>query len=765
MNRLSYIKYVLLVTLAIQGCAKSIERDNPLDGKTLPFVTTVPVPPSNPKSTSATAGGNITNNGGLDITSKGIIYSKAPNAPVQSAEKYEVGPGFSNFSIELNGLTPATTYYYKSYATNLLGTAYGNEMNFKTANDKPSITTNPPSASTSSSITIGGTIVGTIGGTIISSNGLPVTQKGVVVSTTNFVDTNSAKIFAPGQNIVRYDLTSSTTFSVNVPNLTEAQPYFIMAFAGNALGVKFGNIVPVTTAANKPTIETTQVTNNTGKSAISGGKIISNGGSPITAKGILWSTTKDAKIETTTTTSTSQGPGPAIFPATFTSDLTSLEPGKTYYVKAYARNAIDIAYGAEIEFKATPLNPEIAPASLVNSFSNSVQVRSSIIYDGGSPVLDFGFIYHTSPNPTLLTNGVTKVPYGDNTNGISRNINFSSSIENLQSGVPYYITSYLRTKETSVYGTPVLPFTPASTKPKVSTITASDVGFNSAKITGLVVDNGGATVTEKGVVVGESNNPTINGYGDFKFPDIILTDLKNISVTATNLKAGTTYFARAYARNSVDIGYGDAISFPTKDYKPVLEKVTKNSPTSNSIVVNGTIKESFGLQILEKGFIWSKLKTLDINSNNNTFKYPAGNGLSSFSYIIPNLEPGTLYYVKSYARSEAGTGQSDTISFTTLTSKASITTSPYYFSNSSSATLKAEITSDGGAKIIEAGFIVSTTRYAIPNSTNKFPVQNPSVGDISLNRNGLTKGTYWFRGYVLNENGIAEGSEYSFVIQ
>ena len=289
MNRFNYIKYFLIAILVIQGCAKSIERDNPLDGKTLPFVTTVQVTPSNTKSTSATATGNITNDGGLAISSKGIICSKAPNAPIQSADKYEAGPGFTNFTIELNGLTAATTYYYKSYATNLLGTAYGNEMTFKTANDKPSISTNPPSGFTSSSITIGGTIVGTIAGTIISSNGLPVTQKGVVVSSIPFVDTNSAKIFAPGQNIVMYDLTANTLFSVNVPKLTEAKTYYIMAFAGNALGVKFGNPVSVTTAANKPTIETIQVSNNTGYIAKSGGNIISNGGSPITAKGILWS--------------------------------------------------------------------------------------------------------------------------------------------------------------------------------------------------------------------------------------------------------------------------------------------------------------------------------------------------------------------------------------------------------------------------------------------------------------------------------------------
>jgi hypothetical protein len=745
MNRLNYIKYVLLVTLVIQGCAKSIERDNPLDGKTLPFITTVPA--SIPTSTSTTTGGNITNDGGLAISSKGIIYSKAPNAPILPANTYEAGPGFSNFSIELNGLTPATTYYYKSYATNLLGTAYGNEMFFKTANDKPSIVTNPATVNNFSNIIIGGTI--------LSSNGLPVTQKGVVVSTTSFIDTNSVNIFA--RSIVRYDSTTNTIFSVNVPNLKEATPYFIMAFARNAMGVKFGNTVNVTTAAKIPTIETTQVYDEASYTAKSGGQIISDGGSPITAKGILWSTTKDAKIETTTTF-TNAGIGNA----TFISILTNLVPGTIYFVKAYARNSIGVAYGTEREFKATPIKPVISPASFIAQYSSSVEVRSSIVYDGGSPVLDFGFVYHTATNPTL-TNG-KKVPYGTNTNGRSRDINFSSSIDNLQNGVKYFITSYVKTAETTVYGTPELTYTTLATSPKVSTLIASNIGYTNAKITGVVVNNGGATVTEKGVVIGESNNPTYNSYGNFTIPDLNLTDLVNISVNATNLKAATVYYARAYAKNSVNVGYGDPINFPTNDSKPVLGKITQSSPTSNSIVVNGIIEKTFELPITAKGFIWSRFNTLDINSYNNTGSQNLGIGSSSFSHTIPNLEPGTLYYVKSYATSASGTGYSDLSSFTTLSTTPSITTNSVASVNSSNATLRALITSDGGETITSAGFVVSTSRNQIANSTNQFTVQNPSIGDISLTRPGLARGTYYFRAFVVNKNGRVEGLEYSFVI-
>jgi hypothetical protein len=235
-------------------------------------------------------------------------------------------------------------------------------------------------------------------------------------------------------------------------------------------------------------------------------------------------------------------------------------------------------------------------------------------------------------------------------------------------------------------------------------------------------------------------------------------------VNATNLKAATVYYAIAYAKNSVNVGYGDPINFPTNDSKPVLGKITQSSPTSNSIVVNGIIEKTFELPITAKGFIWSRFNTLDINSYNNTGSQNLGIGSSSFSHTIPNLEPGTLYYVKSYATSASGTGYSDLSSFTTLSTTPSITTNSVASVNSSNATLRALITSDGGETITSAGFVVSTSRNQIANSTNQFTVQNPSIGDISLTRPGLSRGTYYFRAFVVNKNGRVEGLEYSFVI-
>jgi uncharacterized protein (TIGR02145 family) len=89
------------------------------------------------------------------------------------------------------------------------------------------------------------------------------------------------------------------------------------------------------------TVEVTGITNN---SAVSGGTIISDGGCDITEKGVCWNTTGNPVIETDQKTSNGEGSD------NFTSNITGLEPAKTYYLRAYATNDPGTSYGEEITF-------------------------------------------------------------------------------------------------------------------------------------------------------------------------------------------------------------------------------------------------------------------------------------------------------------------------------------------------------------------------------------------------------------------------------
>jgi uncharacterized protein (TIGR02145 family) len=81
---------------------------------------------------SATLGGDVTLGGGSTVTSRGVAYGLTSN-PTTSGTITTDGSGVGSFVSTLTGLTPSTTYYVRAYATNSVGTAYGNEIGFSTS--------------------------------------------------------------------------------------------------------------------------------------------------------------------------------------------------------------------------------------------------------------------------------------------------------------------------------------------------------------------------------------------------------------------------------------------------------------------------------------------------------------------------------------------------------------------------------------------------------------------------------------------------------
>ncbi len=97
----------------------------------LPTVTTAVI--TNIAGTSATAGGNVTVTGGADITARGVCYSIGHNPIVaKDSSITSDGTGAGVFVSSLKKLKGLTTYYVRAYATNKAGTAYGEEVSFKT---------------------------------------------------------------------------------------------------------------------------------------------------------------------------------------------------------------------------------------------------------------------------------------------------------------------------------------------------------------------------------------------------------------------------------------------------------------------------------------------------------------------------------------------------------------------------------------------------------------------------------------------------------
>ena len=120
-------KFCLLVFVVILfvSCGKSHD-DQPV----IPTLTTTAA--SSIMTTSATSGGTISSDGGAAITARGVCWSTAANPTITGSHTTD-GTGTGSFTSNVTGLTQATTYYLRAYATNSAGTAYGNEITFTTS--------------------------------------------------------------------------------------------------------------------------------------------------------------------------------------------------------------------------------------------------------------------------------------------------------------------------------------------------------------------------------------------------------------------------------------------------------------------------------------------------------------------------------------------------------------------------------------------------------------------------------------------------------
>jgi hypothetical protein len=296
--------------------------------------------------------------------------------------------------------------------------------------------------------------------------------------------------------------------------------------------------------ATLPKVATKAVINITATSATSGGNVIDNGNSPVTARGVCWSISENPTIAGSKTT---DGTGTG----SFTSNITGINQGVLYYMRAYATNGAGTAYGEQITFTTDPLAPPtVTTGNIINITISSAECGGNVTKDGYKPVTARGVCWSTSENPTIDDNKTTD---GKETGS------FTSKITGLNQGTLYYVRSYATNEIGTAYGEQKTFTTLTVQLPTVTTADVTGITSTTAKCGGNVTNDGNGSVTARGVCWSIFPNPTIadnkttNGTGTGSFTSNI-----------TGLSKGTLYYVRSYATNSAGTVYGEQKSFTPK---------------------------------------------------------------------------------------------------------------------------------------------------------------------------------------------------------
>jgi hypothetical protein len=118
---------LVVVTTFVIACKK--DKTPP----SMPTITTSTL--TNITISGAVAGGVITSDGGATITKSGIVWSKTNNTPTITDSVVSGTATSGSFTVNLTKLDFGTTYYIRAFATNSVGTAYGDAVTLATTND------------------------------------------------------------------------------------------------------------------------------------------------------------------------------------------------------------------------------------------------------------------------------------------------------------------------------------------------------------------------------------------------------------------------------------------------------------------------------------------------------------------------------------------------------------------------------------------------------------------------------------------------------
>jgi len=243
---------------------------------------------------------------------------------------------------------------------------------------------NQPTVVTTAATSITGTGA-TLNGTI-NPNGLSSTyhfEWGTTAAYGNNTSTNSA---GSGSTAV--------TESVPISGLTGGTTYHFRIDGTNSDGTSNGNDMTFTPGA--ATLTTTAATNITTTTATSGGNVIGDGGSTVTARGVCWSTSANPTISGSHTT---DGAGTG----TFVSSLTGLTANTAYHIRAYATNSFGTWYGNDLQFTTLCAYYSLP---FTESFSNTSipSCWSQVDHQSNGEVWLFGVITGYTGLPALTGN-------------------------------------------------------------------------------------------------------------------------------------------------------------------------------------------------------------------------------------------------------------------------------------------------------------------------------------------------------------------------
>jgi uncharacterized protein (TIGR02145 family) len=365
-----------------------------------------PVPPlvltDNPteiSSYSSVAGGIIIEDGGADITSKGICWNTSTD-PTTEDKKIDVPSASLSFSSTIKELTPGTVYFIRAYAGNSAGVSYGQTKSFKTLGEKALSFANNVSALQPTTATLNG---------IVNPNSLETRVTFEYGKTTSY-ENSAAALGSPltgGEN---------KNVSADLTQLTPGTTYHFRVKTENPSGTAFSDDMTFTTPGNIPAAIAIEPYNTDITSSTLNGKV--NPNSLETTITFQYGTT----IDYGSSANASQNPLSDADNKNVSAQITSLSPGTVYHFRIKAENCLGVAYSEDKVFKTLGQLPSLCAAKVLDISLSTATLSGSVNpqYLATSVILEWGTTTsYGNSSVSININGHEMVPVSADITGLN----------------------------------------------------------------------------------------------------------------------------------------------------------------------------------------------------------------------------------------------------------------------------------------------------------------------------------------------------------
>ena len=755
-----YIIIFVGIIISIQlACKKKVTEE-------VPSLVTINV--TDITSTSITTGGLVFSSGGDSVSSRGICLSTEPSPEITDI-KTNNGVGTGSFTSTVSGLMPGTNYYLRAYATNGVGTGYGNQFAITTKGELLSLTTAAISSLTSTTAVSGGNITGDAASSI--------TSRGVCWSITPVPTITDSKTS---------DGSGLGTFSSSLSGLALGTTYYVRAYATNSTGTIYGNELTFKTVCDLPAAPT----------VINGNTTIDQN-----AAGIVYSiaavpgaTVYNWKVPSGATIVSGQGTTSITVNFGTTGGDISVSAGNSCGNSAFSNLAVStcpvpaapgsITGNPNIAPNATGVVFSIAPVNGATKYNWRVPAGATIILGQGTTAItvDFG---NTGGNVSVQTESncgsssytdllitICLIPPAPGT------ITGTTTINQFAAGIGYSIpavtgaTNYTWTVPSgativSGQGTLGILVNFGSTGGTISVRSENSCGkslFTNIEIAMCYLPAAPEVVNGPSEVIPNAlgityTTPAVQWATDYTWM---------VPPGATIVSnQGTTTIIVNFGTSSGNVSVRAENNCGISPYTSMIVTVRANAPTvvTNEVIPitsatasgGGNITSDGGSAIIARGVCWNTSPT-PTTANSTTSDGP---GSGSFSSYLTGLTTGITYYVRAYATNSAGTSYGNEVTFTIAANLPLLAPSSIICFASATASLNSNITSDGGASVTSRGVCWSTVSG--PTTANSITSDGTGTGIFNSEVTGLTGGTtYYVRAYATNSSGTSYGDELSF---